>query len=265
MLSLVMNLPPSVLKSLLLPKEHGSWSLAFEPVALGLLAAPSAGGVALAGAVVAGFFTRRPLKLALTLPVADPRRATAGWLAFTGATLALAALAGAATLGSWRALWPLLLAAPCGAVFLWFDLRNEMREAEAELAGSMAFALTPAVWATLAGWAPAPALALAGLTLARSVPTVLLVRTYVRIIKGQPVALFPPLAAATVALLFILALGTRQLVPPAAVVLGVIFWLRGCWLVTSFRPAWPARRVGVMEAILGTVQVGVLAAAYADL
>ena len=84
-------------------------------------------------------------------------------------------------------------------------------------------------------------------------PTVLVVRTYLRLGKGQPVALFIPLATATVALLFILALGTRQLVPPAAVVLGVIFWLRGCWLVTSFRPAWTARRMGVMEAILGTV------------
>ena len=265
MLSLVMNLPPSVLKSLLLPKEHGSWSLAFEPVALGLLAAPSAGGVALAGAVVAGFFTRRPLKLALTLPNADPRQPSARWLAFTGATLTLVALSVAATLGGWHALWPLLLAAPCSAAFLWFDLRNEMREAEAELAGSMAFALTPAAWATLAGWAPAPALALATLTLARSVPTVLIVRTYLRLGKGQPVALFTPLAAATVALLFILALGTRQLVPPAAVVPGVIFWLRGGWLVSAFRPAWTARRVGVMEAVLGTVQVGVLAAAYADL
>jgi hypothetical protein len=28
-------------RDLLLPKEHGGWSLAFEPVALGLLVAPS--------------------------------------------------------------------------------------------------------------------------------------------------------------------------------------------------------------------------------
>ena len=47
------------------PKEHGSWSLALEPVALGLIAAPSLGGIALGMAVMAGFFARRPLKIAV--------------------------------------------------------------------------------------------------------------------------------------------------------------------------------------------------------
>lgn len=258
-----MDFRPPALKSLLLPKEHGSWSLAFEPVALGLLVAPSRAGAALAVAVAAGFFTRRPLKLACTLPAADPRRATAGWLALCGAVLASAALAVAAVRGDWRAFWPLLLAVPFGATFLWFDLRGEMREAEAELAGSIAFALTPAAFATLAGWSPVPALALAGLTLARSVPTVLVVRTCLRLGKGQPVTLFAPLATGTLALLLLVALAARQLVPPAALVLGVIFWLRGCWLVSAFRPAWPARRVGLLEAGLGTIQVVVLASAYA--
>ena len=263
MLLPVMNLPPAALKSILLPKEHGSWSLAFEPVVLGLLVASSAAGGALAAAVAAGFFTRRPLKLAVTLPASDPRRAVAGWLALTGAVLALAALGFAASLGGGRALWPLLLAAPFGAAFLWFDLRNEMREAEAELAGSIAFALTPATFATLGGWAPGPALALAGLTFARGVPTVLMVRTYLRIRKGEAVAWFPPLAAGTAALLLVGGLWREQLVPPAAVVLGAILWLRGAWLVSAFRPAWPARQVGILEAVLGTVHVGVLAAAYA--
>lgn len=258
-----MNLSPPVLKSLLLPKEHGSWSLAFEPVVLALLVVPSGAGAALAAAVAAGFFTRRPLKLALTLPVADPRRATAAGLAVVGAVLASAALLVSAVLGGWRELWPLLLAAPFGAAFLWFDLRNEMREAEAELAGSIAFALTPAAFAILAGLTPAPALALAGLTLARSVPTVLVVRTYLRINKGQPAGVFASLISNTLALLLVATLGWAQLVPPAAVALGLIFWLRGCWLVTAFRPAWTARRVGMLEAVLGVLQLGVLAVGYA--
>ena len=50
---------------LTLPKEHGSWSLALEPVAFGLLVAPSAAGAALALAAVSGFFLRRPLKLVM--------------------------------------------------------------------------------------------------------------------------------------------------------------------------------------------------------
>jgi hypothetical protein len=257
-----MILPPTVLKSLLLPKEHGSWSLAFEPVVLALLVAPSGAGAALAAAVAAGFFTRRPLKLALTLPAADPRRATTAGLALAGALLALAALVVAGFLGGWRALWPLLLAAPFGAAFLWFDLRNAMREAEAELAGSIAFALTPAAFATLAGWTPAPALALAGLMLARTVPTVLVVRTCLRLGKGQTATRLVPVAAGTAALLLIVALVWRHLVPFAAIGPGVIFWLRGAWLVSAFRPGWTARRIGVIEAVLGSLQLIVLALAY---
>ncbi|MDI1319227.1 MAG: hypothetical protein PSW75_03405, partial [bacterium] len=128
--------------------------------------------------------------------------------------------------------------------------------------GSAAVDLVPAALATLAGWTPASALALAGLALARSVPTVLIVRTYLRTRKGLSAGAFPALAAVTLALVFIGALSHWQLVPPVAIVLGVLLWARGCWLVSAFRPTWSARRVGLLEAGLGTIQVGALAAAY---
>src|SRR5215471_15740861 len=59
--------------NLVLPKEHGSWSLALEPVALGLFVAPSVAGGALALTAVTVFFLRRPLKLGLATKT-DPRR-----------------------------------------------------------------------------------------------------------------------------------------------------------------------------------------------
>jgi hypothetical protein len=71
------------------------------------------------------------------------------------------------------------------------------------------------------------------------------------------------LIGSTLALLVVAALGWARLVPFAAVALGLVFWLRGCWLVTAFRPAWTARRVGLLEAVLGALQVGVLAVVYA--
>src|SRR6478735_8924592 len=48
--------------TIFLPREHGSWFLVLEPLALGLLIAPSWAGGALAAATLAGFFARRPLK-----------------------------------------------------------------------------------------------------------------------------------------------------------------------------------------------------------
>src|ERR1017187_2204793 len=75
---------------LTLPKEHGSWSLALEPVAFGLLVAPSASGAGLALAAVSGFFLRRPMKLLLSRKN-DPRQLLAAvclgillFLALTG-------------------------------------------------------------------------------------------------------------------------------------------------------------------------------------
>ena len=81
-------------------------------------------------------------------------------------------------------------------LFAWFDAQNGSRAAAAEVAGSAAFALVPAALATLAGWSAGPALALAGLALTRSVPTVLTVRNSLRLSKGEPAAFLLPLLTA---------------------------------------------------------------------
>lgn len=249
-------LPAATFRTLVLPREHGSWALAFEPVALGLLVAPSLGGGWLALAVALGFLARRPLKLAWTLPLHEERRGAAACTAMlfaVGAALALLAAGGFFApflpVGRAQALWPLLLAAPFGAAFLWFDLRNAMREAEAELAGSTAFALVPAAFATLAGWNAPAALGLAVLMLARSVTTVLTVRCYLRLQKRQPCAPFAAVAAALFAVFAVA--GSQGVLPAASVVLPVVLLVRTVVFVTPLRPDWSAKRVGMFEAAFG--------------
>ncbi|MBS0663822.1 MAG: YwiC-like family protein [Verrucomicrobia bacterium] len=245
----------SSLASILVPKERGSWSLALEPVVLGLVAAPSMAGLPLAGAVLAGFLARRPLKLAATLPAVDPRRGPAKICAGLLAGLALLGVAGAAGLASPSALWPLLLAVPFGAAFLWYDLRQAMREAEAELAGSIAFALVPATFATVAARPTAVALALAVLMLARSVPTVLAVRAFLRTRKGQAGTGWPAFGAAVIAWAVTLALASRSLVPGLAPVLVTLLLIRTYFLISPFAPAWSATRLGIVEAVAGAIYV----------
>src|SRR5437764_14320935 len=58
------------LKTIALPVEHGGWGLSLEPVALGLLVAPSLPGLFLSVATLAAFLARHPLKLIM----ADRRR-----------------------------------------------------------------------------------------------------------------------------------------------------------------------------------------------
>lgn len=257
-----MSVPSFTLGSILLPKERGSWSLALEPVALGLMVAPCVAGAPLALAVLAGFLARRPLKLAVTAAPDDPRRLTAWLCAIVLGAIALAGLVGTVALAPVRTLWPLLLAVPFGAAFLWYDLRQAMREAEAEVAGCIAFAVLPAAFATLAGWPTRAALALALLMLARSVPTVLTIRAYLRLRKGQPGRPWAAAISATAAWLAVLLLAGERLVPWVAPVLVTVMLGRTIFLIGSRRPAWTAQRIGLMEAVFGGCFALILALAY---
>lgn len=169
---------------LALPKEHGSWSLALEPVALGLLVAPTAAGAALAVAAVSGLFLRRPLKM-LSREQDYERWKTARASVFVLAIIAVLGLSLTAKIGGVEKLWPLLPAALAGLVFVWCDSRNEAREGVAEAAGTVAFGLLPATFGALANWSGPASLALAAVMLVRGVPTVLTVRANLRIKKGQ--------------------------------------------------------------------------------
>ncbi|MFA5058428.1 MAG: YwiC-like family protein [Opitutaceae bacterium] len=243
---------------LVLPKEHGSWSLALEPLTLGLLASPSTAGAALAVAVLAGFFLRRPVKLLLG-GSADPRRPQALSALILLGTTAAASLALAAVLSSLGQLWPLLPAVPAGAAFMWFDARGESREAAAELTGALALAMIPAAFATLAGWPPAPALALAAIMAGRSVPAVMTIRTYLRRQKGQAVSAGLALAASAAAVAGAMLLARADLAPRASTVVMAALLIRTGVLLGPVRPQLPASKVGVAESVLGGILVIVLA------
>lgn len=269
-----LNVPPHVLParpaspirpaaSVFLPKEHGSWSLALEPLALGLLIAPSWAGGALASAALAGFFARRPLKAALEA-TSSARRKNARFALLGLTALAIIGMVEVLLLAPWTALWPLLPAAVLGAVFVWFDAQGDSRAAAAEVAGSAAFAFVPAALATLAGLPLAVALALAVLALARSVPTVLVVRTCLRQAKGALASPVVPLQASVAALVAAVVLAANALAPWAAVVLAALLLGRALWLLELWRPDWPAKRLGMMEAALGLCYVAFIAALWAS-
>lgn len=241
-----------------LPKEHGSWSLALEPLVLGLLVVPSAAGGALAAAALAGFMARRPFKAAFAAVHSERRREAREALCMLTA-LAVAGGFEVLVLGEARALWPLGLAAPLGLLFAHFDAQGEGRAAAAEVAGSAAFALLPAVLAALAGWAAIPALALALLALVRSVPAVLTIRTFLRQRKGEAAGAALPLAAAGLGCVAVAAVARLGWLPWPAVAAALVLLARTAWLVGPWRPAWPARRAGMFEAVLGVAWVVLLA------
>lgn len=247
-------------RDLVWPREHGSWSFALEPITLGLIAAPSAAGGWLALAVMAGFFARRPLRMAWTEARPDRRHDArialliSGTIA-AGATIAAIALAGVAWL-----LW-LLPTAVAGLGFLSFDLRNANRDEAAEVLGAGAFALLPAAFAVLGGATPATAAALAAVMCGRAVPTVLCVRAAVRGAKTGVSRRAPALLTSVLAALAATGLAWWQLAPWTAAVALAVLALRTVALLVWPRPALRAKTIGMIEAGLGVAFVVAVALA----
>ena len=248
-------------RDLVLPKEHGSWSLAFEPLALSMLAAPSLSGGLLALAVASAFFCRRPLNIAMRDQRPERRAAAREAALVCGVVTALffsgsIALAG----GAWT-IW-LVPSGLAGAIFLRFDLRNAGREQLAEVAGSAAFGFLPAAMAVLAGWSEADALALAFVMVGRAVPTVLCVRA---ILRGGKTGRHRPafsLIAAWTALAVAVLLARDGLLPWVAAALLALLALRAFALLVFPRPALRARTIGIIEAATGVAFVVIAAAAW---
>jgi hypothetical protein len=246
---------------LVLPKEHGSWSLALEPVALGLLVAPSSAGIPLALAAGTGLFLRRPVKILLQAKP-DPRRALAafcaGMLMFVAATGLLLTV----KLGGSAQLWPLIPAALAGLFFIWFDARSENRAGAAEIAGAGAFALLPATFATLAGWPVANSLALAAVMLARSVPTVMVVRIFLRHRKGAMTSSGPALLATLAAAGMLFWLASLSLVPWLVAAFFILLLARAAWFLSAQSSRLTARRLGFVELFLGVTMLLTAASAW---
>lgn len=223
----------------------------------GLLAAPSLAGGALAVSAAAAFFLRRPAKAVWRTPD------RAAWLAVVLlGSCAAAGLGKSILLAGWSPLVFLLPALPLAALFLHWDRQNESRATHAELAACGIFALLPAVMAAQAGRPVAVAVTLSAIMLARSLPTVLIIRTYLRRRKGSPAGPTPAGLTTFVTAGMIFALALTGHAPWTAVVLVLIAALRLGLLVPAWQPDWPAKRIGIAEAVFGLGYVLLIAAAF---
>jgi hypothetical protein len=250
-------------RKLALPAEHGSWGLVLEPIGLGLLVAPSGPGALLGVAAFAAFLTRWPLKMALRWRGAPTPRAAWAWrfaLAYAGA--ALLALAGVLAAAGAAPLAPLLAASPLAAVFLVYDVRNESRGWQAELAGAVAFATVTAAIARAGGWALAPACALSAALAARAITTVLYVRARIRLDRDRPAGRIIVLAAHGAALAAVGALTTARLVPALALAPSVVLAARAALGLAPNRRRVSIKTIGFLEVGFGVFTVLALAAGY---
>ncbi len=255
-------------KSVALPAEKGSWSLVSEPILLGLLAAPSWAGAALAAGAFAVFLCNRPLKVIL----ADRRRGRAyqrtalahRFLALYS-VIALAGFATGLALGGWRPFAPLAAAVPLLALFAFYDQRPG-RHWQAELAAPVAFAAIVAAMALADGWAWPAALGLWGFMIARAVPAVLFIRARLRLDKGQAAApgesLAAVLAAHLLAVAAVIGLVWLGWLPWLAIVAAVVLLARAAWGLSLWRWRISVIALGFLETGFGILAVVLVAIGY---
>ena len=227
-------------------------------MALALLAAPSGRGVAVAAAAVLLFLMRRPWQTAWASR--DPARASQARRVLVAIGLPGVVIGGAALMPVLQVCAiPLVVAAVGATLFAWFDGRQDAREALPECAGAAVFASLAAVVVLASGRGHGVgelAMAVGGFAWARSLTSILPVRAYVRRRKGQRVNVVPALGVSiaflAAGLLFCV---TRTCEFPLVVLWLGVFAARTAWLLGPWRPDWPARRIGVLEMLLGLAAV----------
>jgi YwiC-like protein len=252
-------------RAVAVPSEHGGWCLTLEPVLLGLLVAPSLGGVALGVAAFLTFLVRTPLKLA----VVDARRER--WLERSrlaariaiGESIGLAAMVAIAVWTSgWSWLFPVAVAAPLVALELWFEVRSRGRRLVPELCGSIGIASVAAMIVLAAGRSTALAAGVWLVLAARSVGAIPFVRVQIARLRRGVANTRPSDAVQAVAL----AIGTAAVVVDQRMVGGLagLVVLAGLQVVWVRRPPIAAKALGLRQMMLGVglvamTAVGVLA------
>lgn len=246
------------LRPLALPTEHGGWGFLFEPILLGLAVAPSAGGALIAVAFVFGFLTRQPLRLALqdaSRGRAYPRTRWCWLFALGYAAAGALALGGAVAISGSIILIPIGLAAPMGLTQILYDANNRSRALLPELAGTAAMASSAVAIAIAGHMRIVPAFALAGVLVARAVPTILYVRALLMRSHGRSASSTLPLAMHGLAIILVALFAPRMVMAAMAVL-----FVRAAWGLAHPPPA--AKTLGWTEVVWGAVTVALAIAGF---
>lgn len=254
------------LQTVALPNEHGGWSFVGEPILLGLLLAPSGGGVALATAAVAAFLLRHPLRIVLRALRADrsaPRlRAARPFVVVYGAVLTTAAILVVVHAPSWRALAPMALSIPLLAAQLWYDTHNRSRDATPEIAGAVATGSLAASMVLFAGWSFGLALGVWAALAVKAIATVLYVRARLRLHRGAPASRSLPMISHGVGVAVLVGAAIVDVSPWSAPMAMGGLTVRAAIGLFAARKGHPAKVVGLQELAFGLGYVLLVAVGY---
>lgn len=246
------------IRSVALPAEHGGWSFWLEPILLAMLAAASDTGVALVILSFASFLMRQPLKIALM----DLRKKklylrTRLGVGFAGlyGLIALLALFASLAGGGLEVLLPLIPAYMIAMIQVWvFDVRGNSRHWFPEVMGTIVMSAFAISIALAGGWSLITAATLAGIIIARTIPTIFYVRARLRQIKHGNANPQVTYGLHVIAMILMLALAIAGFVPKLTIIAMLVLLGRAIYFLRQ-GAAVPAKVVGVQEIVFGLILV----------
>jgi hypothetical protein len=247
---------------IVLPPEHGSWSLLFEPLAVGLAIAYSHSAIWVALVAIGAFFARQPLKTrVLARKNAAAARIAEKFLLIFG-SVAVAGIIGLAISTTAWAFFPLIVAAPLAVQQLVLDISTRGRSLTAEIAGAAAIASSVAVIAIADGFALPSATALWVTLTGRFVPSILFVKNRLLLEKGKKFDRFSPNIAHLSSLLIVAAFALLGLASFLTVGVFVLLSARSIYGLAGTRRGTKAMVIGIWEVVFGVLTVTSMIAGY---
>ena len=243
-------------KSVALPVEHGAWGFLFEPLLAGLLIAPTVGGGFLSIMIVGAFLCRQPLKFVfgdLKSGKRLPRTAVATrWLVYFSAIAAFG-LAGSLVTADPRAFIPLIISAPIAIYLIVQDASRKSREMVPELFAASVLSTSIASLSLAAGSGYLFAGAMWLTMTARLIPSVIYVRTRLRLEKKKEYSKVSSLATHVAAVTALAALYFVGLGSVLTIAIAGFLLVRSITGLSSARNKMTAKQLGVREVIYGVV------------
>lgn len=253
-------------RSVALPTEHGGWSFVSEPLLLGLLLAPSWGGLTISLATLGAFLLRHPLKIYAkdvlnkrSVPRTDAARRF--MLIYAGIT-GFAGLITLFLIPAVNVLLPLLLALPLFALQLAYDVRNQSRSAVAEIAGAVATGALASTIVMMQGWTLTAALGLWLVIAVKAISTILYVRSRLRLEREQAAGLQLALGAQVISIFVVVLATVYGLARWTAIVAMIILAVRAALGLSSWRKARPPKIIGMQEIAYGLGFLLLIAVGY---
>lgn len=254
------------IRAVALPAEHGGWSLIIEPIVLGLLVAPSIGGLFIGVGALACFLARHPLKVA----IGDRRRnrvlkrtSLADRFALFYAMLAIVSFAIAVRSVEQAVFLPLLIALPLLLVQFIHDALGHSRKLIPEIAGALAVGSIATAIALAGGWSRPTAYALWVIVACRHVPTILYLRVLLsrRRQEQRTMVNVAVMAVQLLALIIVLLLLFFKIAPVVAIVVFAILFVRA--IIGLLNPSVPVpKKLGISEIVFGVFMVVTVFAGY---